>query len=388
MHPVKVLMKKKPLVYFVVVISSFISPYLVVDASASQVTPEFNYPSKKYEKLLKSSRSSGELTKLNIDSEKLAKNIMTWQLDTGGFSVHDHQRYLKEWDGQERRSVFRNKVAKDVFQDLANFDDLATISELRFLAQVYKYTSDLELKTNIQKSVDRTLRFIFAAQHPAGSWPQVFPQRLKPTYSNNATINDGVMTRIMVLLADIRAGVAPFDSDLVLELRVNEIDQRLVRAMQSLLAAQINSGGVPTIWPAQYDPVSFAPQSARKYEAPGKVSRESAEVVAVMLNWPFASARVEQAAEQALTWFRKNALDGRIYDKSIGSVVPLPGKKLWYRYYELDKDVPFFGDREKGKVTSLQEVGMERRTGYSWAGNWADKLLKLTLDDSRFAKTQ
>jgi membrane-associated protease RseP (regulator of RpoE activity) len=50
-------------------------------------------------------------------------------------------------------------------------------------------------------------------------------------------------------------------------------------------------------------------------------------------------------------------------------------KPIWARYYEIDTNTPFFCGRDGIKKYSLAEIEVERRTGYSWYGYYAEKLL-------------
>ena len=52
------------------------------------------------------------------------------------------------------------------------------------------------------------------------------------------------------------------------------------------------------------------------------------------------------------------------------------GAELWYRFYEVDSNVPFFSGRDGIKKYDLAHVEEERRTGYSWGGNYASKILR------------
>ena len=53
---------------------------------------------------------------------------------------------------------------------------------------------------------------------------------------------------------------------------------------------------------------------------------------------------------------------------------------MWYRFYDLDKDTPFFSGRTaaeggKGKQYNIMDIEAERRYGYSWGGAYAASLL-------------
>ncbi len=337
----------------------------------SGLNTSFVYPSNspKVAKLLDSYRKKGALSTLHSNSEHYAKNIMSWQMEHGGFGVHDITFYEKLWDGNQKRSEWVSKG-----QELGNFDDGATVAEVRFLAEVYRNTKDASLKRLIKESVDRCLHFIFTSQYENGGWPQVYPRRHKRPYSNNVTLNDDAMIRTMVLLSDILAGVAPFDTHLVAEDIKADIYPRLSSAVSYLLKAQIVNDNELTIWSSQYDIESNAPASARSYELKSKSGRESVGVLAYLMNWPEQDEKVIAAVSAGVAWYKAN----KVRDIALinGEFIEETGSELWYRFYEVDSSVPFFAGRDGIKKYDLALVEDERRKGYSWGSNYASKVLR------------
>ena len=57
--------------------------------------------------------------------------------------------------------------------------------------------------------------------------------------------------------------------------------------------------------------------------------------------------------------------------------VEAPGESLWYRFYDLETNQPFFCDRDGIKKFSLAEISEERRNGYSWSTTAPKNLLKV-----------
>ena len=49
---------------------------------------------------------------------------------------------------------------------------------------------------------------------------------------------------------------------------------------------------------------------------------------------------------------------------------------IWARFYEPDTNRPFMANRDGKKVFRLADVERERRTGYSWYGHYAMRLLE------------
>jgi pectinesterase len=49
---------------------------------------------------------------------------------------------------------------------------------------------------------------------------------------------------------------------------------------------------------------------------------------------------------------------------------------IWARFYEIGTNRPFFCDRDGIKKYHLNDIGSERRNGYSWYGNWGAGVAK------------
>lgn len=330
-----------------------------------------NYPSndRQVSKLLKSYRKKGSLAKLTKDPERFAKNIISWQMDHGGFGLHDASFYQQPWDGVQRRSEWLSKG-----RELGNFDDDATVAEVRYLAEVYQQTADSALKLAIKTSIERCLQFIFTAQYTNGGWPQVYPKRYNRSYSNNVTLNDNAMIRTMVLLSDVLANITPFDTDLVADTTKNTIYPRLASAVEYLLKAQINNNQQLTLWSSQYNPENYAPASARSYELVSKSGKESVGVLSYLMNWPEQTDAVIAAVTGGVAWYENNKVKNlALYQ---GEFVEQTGAELWYRFYEVDSSVPFFAGRDGIKKYDLAQVAEERRKGYSWGDHYASKVLR------------
>src|SRR5205085_978918 len=97
------------------------------------------------------------------------------------------------------------------------------------------------------------------------------------------------------------------------------------------------------------------------------------------------SPEVKQAIVAAAEWLESAKLTGiRIVDKRDETT----GKKdrvvvedktaspLWARFYVIETNKPLFCDRDGVPKATLAEIGIERRGGYAWYGNWAQKLLE------------
>lgn len=320
-------------------------------------------------KLLNGYRKQGSLSTLTDDPERYAKNIISWQMEHGGFGLHDASFYHTPWDGVQKRSEWVSKG-----QELGNYDDYATVAEVRFLAQVYAQTEDSALKAAIQVSIERCLQFIFTSQYDNGGWPQVYPKRHKRLYSNNVTLNDNAMIRTMVLLSDMLANIAPFDTDIVANSTKEKMYPRLESAVGYLLKAQIKNNNELTIWSSQYNPETYEPEPARSYELVSKSGNASVGVLAYFMNWPEQTSEVIAAVSAGIAWYDSNKVENLVLRK--GEFSERLGAELWYRFYEVESNVPFFAGRDGIKKYDLAQVEDERRKGYSWAGNYASGILR------------
>lgn len=360
----------------------FILLFVLVGCMSSQeaitvsTAPMTNLFSKQYpstdpqvSKLLDTYRKMGDLKHFNTDQDRYAKNIISWQMPHGGFGLHDASFYEAPWDGEKSRSEWKSKG-----RELGNFDDYATVAEIRFLAMVFTQTSDSVLKAQIKASIERGLQFIFMSQYTNGGWPQVYPKRYKNSYSNNVTLNDDAMIRTMVLLSDILASLPPFHEDLVAPATRERIYPRLASAVSYLLNAQIRNDNVLTIWSSQYYPSSFSPAPARSYELVSKSGKESVGVLAFLMNWPDQSESVKASVAGGVAWYQSNKVENLVLRE--GEFSEEIGAELWYRFYDVNSNIPFFAGRDGIKKYDLASIEEERRKGYSWGSNYASKVLK------------
>jgi PelA/Pel-15E family pectate lyase len=144
------------------------------------------------------------------------------------------------------------------------------------------------------------------------------------------------------------------------------------RGMRCILATQIVSGGKLTVWPQQDDTLTLKPVSGRNYEMPAECSGESADLLLMLMNdLPNPTAKESASIRAAAAWFKKTAIYGQNYTRTADGrgLVPKPGAgPIWARYYQIDSEIPIFGDRDKTIHDNLSDLSRERRNGYSWFG--------------------
>ncbi len=317
-------------------------------------------------------RSYSDLTSAagSMDIDTYAYNMTTWQMTHGGFYKAMAAKYVKPWNGTEALSSSTSSSGSY----MGTFDNNATIQEMRLLAVRYKATTNATYKTAFKNSFQKAVGFIITSELPNGGWPQMYPKR--GNYSDMATYNDNAMIRAMVLVKDIIEKKAPFDSDIASSANLASLKASLDKAVQFALKAQIVNRGKPTVWCAQHDPSSYKPVAARAYELASKSGSESVGITYFLMAWPDQTAAVQNAVKGAIAWFKKTKVTNLSY--SSGTFTPTTNGALWYRFYEVDStDAYFFCDREgiSTKTQNIMEISEERRTGYSWAGNYGSTLL-------------
>jgi PelA/Pel-15E family pectate lyase len=328
--------------------------------------------------------TAGEAAARLAADQALADNIVTWQMPHGGFYKHDKSVYSTPWNGTDARSDWRGEG--DV--ELGTIDNAATVTQLLFLADVYRRSSAPKYRDSARRALD----FLLAMQYPSGGFPQVHPAREGTTYSNHVTFNDDAMIRVLTLFQQTTKLVPPLDGDVFTTEQRNELASSIASAVGYVLRAQITQDGAKTAWCAQHDPASYEPRGARSYELPSKSGKESANVVAFLMTQP-QTPEIKTSVQAALAWFDSEAVkvantaylkrpEGST-DDTFNPIRPQAGSTIWYRFYELDRDVGFFSGRLPtddppgvGKKYDIMQIEPERRYGYEWGGGYGSKLLK------------
>lgn len=331
------------------------------------------------------STASGDEAKL-VEDQQVADNMLTWQLPHGGFDKHARSVYDSPWNGSDARSGWHGEGGVE----LGTIDNDATVTQLLFLADVYRRSGEARYRDGARAALD----FLLTMQAPSGGFPQVYPARTGTTYSNHVTFNDDAMARVLILLHQIGQLAPPLDGDLFTEQQRADAEDAVAAGVDFILKAQIDQDGVKTVWCAQHDPVTYEPRGARSYELPSKSGKESVNVVAFLMTQPQAP-EVQAAVQAAIAWYRSEAvqLEDTAYvkrpsdntDDNYNPIQASPGQTMWCRFYDLSEDVCFFSGRlptddppGSGKQYDIMNIEPERRYGYEWGGNYGNKLFAYT----------
>ncbi|MES2573929.1 MAG: pectate lyase [Bacteroidota bacterium] len=303
-----------------------------------------------------------------------AESILIWQRNNGGWgkAVPDLSSYSIPQTDTQKATALSTKNNTDT-----TIDNGHVVTELRYLLDDYRSTNNPNYLVAAEKAID----FLFLAQYENGGWPQYYPD--KSSYRHQITYNDNAIVNVMNLMWDISK------SKNNLEL-VNPKYKALAvvsfnKGINIILNTQITSpSGKKTAWCAQHDEVTLLPATARAYELPSVSGSESVGIVRTLMLVDQPSAAVKQAVKDAVDWFNSAKIVGYSTAKVDlpGSpdgfdvvVVPSAGNIMWARFYDLNTGLPFFCGRDGIKKATLAEIEIERRSGYSWYGNWPSTLI-------------
>lgn len=255
--------------------------------------------------------------------------------------------------------------------DKGTFDNNATVSEMVYLAQIYKNTGN----TKYRDSVRKAMQFIFNAQYSSGGWPQFYP--LKGGYADHVTFNDNAMASVLTVLHNAAEKNVPFDGDIFNDGDRAKMKQAIAGGIDYILKSQWKQNGALTVWCAQHGATDYKPKAARAYELESLSGSESVEIIGFLMTQP-QTPEIEAAVKAGLAWFRSpnTYLADYTYDKNIEEkIVPKAGSRMWYRFYNLYDNRGFFSDRDGGTYYDIMDISEERRNGYSWGGNYGDKII-------------
>jgi PelA/Pel-15E family pectate lyase len=304
------------------------------------------------------------------EAVRVADNLLVYQRDTGGWPKNvDMAEPLNE---SKRAAIARQKGAKD-----STIDNGATFTQLEFLARVHTAKKFERHGAAFIKGLD----YLLAAQYENGGWPQYYP--LRKGYYTLITFNDNAMVGVLNLLREVSRATPNFT--FVDEARRARSAKAVERGVECILKTQVMVAGKRTAWGAQHDEVTLAPAAARKFEPVALASKESVGVTRFLMGVEAPDARVVEAVESAVAWFKAAQVSGlrwverRDPAKSGGyerTVVADAGAPpIWARFYEIGTNRPVFEGRDGVVRYSVLEIEAERRNGYGWYTEEPNKLL-------------
>ncbi len=303
----------------------------------------------------------------------VADNIASWQTPAGGWGKNVDRSGPLRRRGEHYAPVDDDPAGgvvarSDGWSYVGTIDNDATTTELRFLARA-QASQPGSGGDAWRAAFARGVRYLLDAQYPNGGFPQVYP--LQGGYHDAITYNDDALAAVVGLLDDVAArqgdyAFVPTD----LAARAGAAAERAVAVV---LASQIVAGGVLTGWCQQHDALTLAPVGARNFEPAALSTAESARLLSMLMRRPNPSARVAKAVEAGVAWLRRAA----VYD--VASVRQADGGRLlvarpgagpiWPRLVDIASLQAVFGDRDGTVHTDVNEISLERRSGYGWYGD-------------------
>ncbi len=311
------------------------------------------------------------------NTRAIADNILLYQRHNGGWPENTHpQRVLT---AKERVSILANKDQTD-----ASFDNRNIYPQITYLSHAYAQTEDERYREAALAGLEYTL----SVQYSNGGWPHS-PTRADREYGKHVTFADEVMPGVLGFLRAVASGREPF-SFVPPSVR-NRSRQAVEKGDQLVLDLQVRIDGQATIWAGQYHSETLEPVAARSYELPALQTWESVAVVEYLMSIEEPSTAVVDSIQSAIDWFEANKIEGvrveefaiepqrfeyhtATFDRRVVTDPQAP--PIWARFYDLNTSEPFFTNRDGSRVESLAEVALERRSGYSWYGDWPLALIQ------------
>lgn len=319
----------------------------------------------------KNSRSVKKENRNLIDS--IAENMLVYQRLIGGWpkAVNeikvDYHVHLSETD--------KKNIRNDSMHIDATIDNNATSREIRYLVNAYQKTKNIKYLSACEKGI----YYLLIAQRNNGGWPQYYPD--SSLYRGQITFNDDAMINVMEILQDIVEGKNGMDQ--VSKYLVPLAYKAIQRGVECILRTQIKIGDKLTAWCAQYNPKTFEPEMARKFELVSISGSESVGIVLFLMRLPNPTLAIQQSIIAAVDWFNLVKITGYSFDnislpggKKDRVIQQSPNKVIWARFYEIGTNHPFFSGRDSIKKYDVKEIESERRNGYAWYGTWPKNLLE------------
>ncbi len=305
-------------------------------------------------------------------AEKLLKNPDSWYRSSEGRTAVANilSWQTKHGDWPKNTDTTREPFSGKGQPPAGTFDNGATTGELRVLSRAYRVTGEKPCKQAFLRGFDH----ILASQYTNGGWPQYYP--LSTNYHRHITFNDGSMIRLLEFLREV--ALETDDECLDSERRV-AAKKSFARGVECILNCQVIVDGKRTVWCAQHHAETLKPVQARSYEHPSLSGGESAGILLFLMSLDKTSPQVIQAVHAGVGWYESAKIDGVRYRKSKSEPALTPDPKappLWARFYEIKTNRPIFSDRDGVIKYDIEQIGEERRGGYTWYGSWGIAVFK------------
>lgn len=247
--------------------------------------------------------------------------------------------------GQNEFGGWGHKIHFDrPLSDEVSFDDNQTQSAIRFLMAIDQVVDE----PGITDAVDRSLAMMLQAQMDHGGWPHKFPKR--HDYHDFATYNDRGIADCLAVMIDAHRYYGK-------EAYKASID----RTGWFILLSQLPPPQPG--WAQQYNDF-LQPAWARAFEPPAVCPLVTVQNLEVLmdLHQLTGEERYLEPIPDALDWL---------------DACRLP-KGLWPRFVEIGTGKALYYDRGRIRVDSMDDLSLERRTGYGYEND-----LTREIEDAR-----
>lgn len=302
--------------------------------------------------------------------DTLAEKMLIYQLPNGGWGKQLSDKSVVNYSLPIDKALL--KKIKESGDDHATIDNNATSKEINALIKAYSITKNPEYL----KSAEKGISYLLLMQYKNGGFPQYYPN--SGLYRKQVTYNDNAMINALTVLYNVAEGKNDFD---VVNAKLKEKSKDAVkRGIDCILKTQVLQKGTPTIWGDQYNEITLQPDKARAFEPISLATGESVGIVRFLMMQP-TTPEIEKSIKSAVNWFKQNKIEGYSYNvskvngKAVRTLAEEKGSVIWARFYDINNNKPLFGDRDGSVKYNYNEVSEERRNGYSWFGDFADKLI-------------
>lgn len=309
-----------------------------------------------------------------LPTDSTADKMLVYQLGNGGWPKQLEDKSVVDYALPLTPELLEKiKSTKDLH---ATFDNKATSREVVYLIKAFKKSQNKAYLKAAEKGID----YILMAQYANGGWPQYYPD--KALYRSEITYNDDAMINVLNILQDI--ATKKNDFEVVDPAYIKKAEKAIDKGVNCILKTQVKQNGNLTIWAAQYDKDSMMPAKARNFEPASLSTSESVGIVRFLMRINNPSPQIKSAIADAVKWFDANKISGYRFDRATDPTTKVKTAALvadntsmaWARFYDIDKNIPIFGDRDNSIKLKLEELIPERRNGYAWYGSWAQKLIE------------
>lgn len=217
-------------------------------------------------------------------------------------------------------------------RDRVSFDDNQTQSAISFLMLLGREVDDPVLDEGISKA----LQMMFDAQLGHGGWPHAYPEQ--GNYHDYATFNDGGINDCVRVMAEAYS-----------QYRDDEIERSLRKAARFIYRSQLPPPQPG--WAQQYNEF-MQPAWARTFEPPAVCPLVTVKNLNTLIDLylVLGDRTLLEPIPDSLRWLDDCRLEN--------------GK--WARFIEIGTGKPLYYDRDRIRVDSVDELHIERNTGYGY----------------------